>query len=84
MSKTRYDILTSREGGNGKNYYTKIGTMWPLDKGGFSLSFDALPIPTLRDGKLEVRAVAWEPKEKGAAGSTGGTKRDELNDEIPW
>ncbi len=70
MTKARYDILTSRES-NGKNYYTKIGTMWPLEKGGFSLTFDALPIPTLRDGKMEVRAVAWEPKAKDG-GSSGG------------
>lgn len=84
MTKTRYDILTSRES-NGKTYYTRVGTMWPLEKGGFSLSFDALPIPTLRDGKLEVRAVALEAKPKDDAGKTGGGgKRDELDDEIPF
>jgi hypothetical protein len=75
---TRYDILTTREGNNGKKYYTKVGTMFPLDKGGFALTFDALPIPSLRDGKLEVRAVAWEPKPKD------GQKPDLGGDEVPW
>lgn len=83
MTKTRYEILTTREN-NGKKYYTKIGTMWPLETGGFSLTFDALPIPTLRDGKLEVRAVAWEPKPKEGGNAPSGGKRDDMDDEIPF
>lgn len=87
----RYDILTSREN-NGKTYWTKIGTMWPLDNGGFSLNFDALPIPTLYNDKLQVKAVAFEPKEredKPASGGFGSGKaaprrNDEMDDEIPF
>lgn len=88
----RYDILTSRES-NGKTYWTKIGTMWPLDNGGFSLNFDALPIPTLYQDKLQVKAVAFEPKERDQSGSgkSGGDaygkvkpRRDDLDDEIPF
>ena len=87
----RYDILTSREN-NGKTYWTKIGTMWPLDNGGFSLNFDALPIPTLYQDKLQVKAVAFEPKERDQAGSAKGSgksgggqsRRDDMDDEIPF
>lgn len=86
----RYDILTSREN-NGKTYWTKIGTMWPLDNGGFSLNFDALPIPTLYNDKLQVKAVAFEPKEreeKSPGGFGGGksppSRRHDMDDEIPF
>lgn len=60
----RYDVMTAREGKDGKTYWTRIGVMFPAKSGGFSISFEALPVPQIRDGKIEVRAVAMIPREK--------------------
>ena len=61
----RYELKTPRQGSDGKTYWTKIGVLFPMkEKDGFSLSFEALPIPQLNDkGVLEVRAVAMPPFE---------------------
>lgn len=49
---------------DGKTYWTRIGTMFEMEGGkGFSLIFSALPIPQLKDGKIEVRAVAFPPRD---------------------
>lgn len=65
----RMDIICPRTVGD-KTYFTKIGVAFSNDKGGWSLSFEALPIPQLRDGKLEVRALMMKPKPKGDAPPT--------------
>jgi len=79
----RYDLVSPRES-NGKTYYTKVGVMWPMDRGGFSLTFEALPIPSLnRDGKLEVRVLAFEPRDGERAGGGGaGRGRDDIDDDA--
>ena len=51
--------------------------MWARDNGGFSLTFDALPVPSMgQNGKLEVRAMAFEPKpfdgQRGGGGAPSG------------
>src|SRR5688572_27679855 len=100
---TRYDVMTGRSytdrNGDQKTAWTKIGTLWPLrDREGFSLTFDALPIPsTNKDGAIECRAVCFPPKEKDeqpAQRSNGGgygDRRDprkppppDLDDSIPF
>jgi hypothetical protein len=77
---------TDRDG-NEKTAWTKIGTLWPLkDREGFSLSFDALPLPSMKDGRMEVRAVCFPPKEKEEPQQRGGSRppaRD-LDDQIPF
>ena len=83
-----YDLSTPRAGKDGKTYWTKIGTMWPMKRGGFSLVFDALPIPSVNeDGKVEVRAVAFPPKETQSGGGEtprGRAPVDDLDSEIPF
>lgn len=70
MSK-RYDLVQPRKGtdsqGNEKTYWTNIGSMWfNSDKNNFSLSFNALPVPSMsQKGQLEVRVQGFEPKERG-------------------
>lgn len=80
----RYDLVMGREyttsGGETKTAWVKLGSMFERDNGGFSLTFDALPTPQLRDGKLEVRVMAFEPRDREqqpqrqahASGSGGG------------
>jgi hypothetical protein len=62
----RYDILTFREGSDGKSYATKIGTAFPRKNGedGFSIVFDALP--------LDGRAMMMPPKPRDDRGGFGG------------
>lgn len=96
MTVTRYDLITGREGGDGKTYWTKIGSMFPSKDGtGFNLAFDALPIPQMYNGKLTVSVRAVEPKEKTTpAGRPAGTgapaqtrpqsRSEHLDDDIPF
>jgi hypothetical protein len=68
MMADRYELLTVRSytdsQGEEKKAFTKIGTVWPMkDRDGFSISFDALPLPTLnKEGALETRALMLPPK----------------------
>ena len=80
-----YDLSTPRAGKDGKTYWTKIGTMWPMERGGFSITFDALPIPTVnKEGKVEVRAVAFPPKETQGGGGETRPLVSDLDDNIPF
>jgi hypothetical protein len=79
----RYDVMTGRNytdrNGDQKTSWTKIGTMFATERG-FRIAFDALPLPNLRDGKIEVSAVCFPPKpreEKGAG-------RGDLDEAAPF
>jgi hypothetical protein len=54
-------IATPRKGGNGKTYWTNIGTAWFNDNGGIQLVFDALPLP---DAEGRCVANLFEPRER--------------------
>ena len=41
-SKPKYNIVTVKTVGE-KDFYTRIGVAFPLEKGGFNILFDALP-----------------------------------------
>ena len=69
MGASRYDIMTPREGSNGKTYWTRIGTMWPAKNGdGFSIEFEALPLPG-KDGKTRAQCFVPKPREQSATQS---------------
>ena len=42
-TKQKYNIVTVKTV-NEKDYYTRIGVAFPLERGGFNILFDALPI----------------------------------------
>ena len=48
----RFDLTVPRQGRDGKTRFVRIGTGWQNAKG-FSLDFDALPIPD-HEGKTKV------------------------------
>lgn len=52
--------------GNGetKNSYTKVGVAFPLDGGGYRLKFDAIPVPTIYDGKVELSMLLVPPRDR--------------------
>lgn len=83
---SHYTINIAQER-DGKTYWTRIGTMFPMKgKDGFSMTFSALPIPQLRDGQIEVRAVAFPPKDDNGPvmDRAPAGRRDNLDDEIPF
>lgn len=84
---SHYTINIAQER-DGKTYWTRIGTMFPMKgKDGFSMTFNALPIPTIKDGQIEVRAVAFPPKEDNREPQRTdrtGNRRDDLDSDIPF
>ena len=88
----RFDILTPRKGRDGKTYFTKIGVAFENKNGGYSLSFEALPIASMNDdGNIETRALMMEPRERDDAPRGNGTPArnnrapvDDLDDSVPF
>ena len=84
----RYDLMTARKVGD-KTYWTKVGVMFAnRDKPGYRLVFEALPLPTLYDGKLETTVMAFPPKERDDGGSaarrTPPATPGDPGDDIPF
>lgn len=77
----RFDIIVGRDGGE-KTYWTKIGSAFERDSGGYSLVFDALPIP----GEKGCRALMVEPKvrDSGQRDPARQALSRDLDDEIPF
>ena len=64
MVSKRYDLVVAREyeaNGETKTAWTRIGVMFERDKGGYSLSFDGLPV----SGKC----FAFPPQDKSERGN---------------
>lgn len=83
---TRYDLLSPRQGKDGKTRWLKVGAAFPRDKGGFSLVFDALPLP---DKEGRVQLLMSEPKPREDAGYPGPADRPAMpggfeDSEIPF
>jgi hypothetical protein len=86
---SRLDILQPRKGGDGKTYWTKLGSAWPAKQGGgYSLTFEALPLQALNDkGELECRVLLREPLPKDgdrAAPSRGAPSRGGYSNAAPF
>lgn len=78
----RYDIVTARQyvnkDGELKTAWTLIGSAWSTAKG-WSLTFDALPVPQMSDkGVVETRALLMPPRGKS------GTAELPSDDAIPY
>lgn len=54
--KPDYGVFVSREGSDGKNYYTRIGSAWKVSNDGVSIKLDALPVSG--------EAVLFPPKDE--------------------
>ena len=77
----RYDLISPRQRKD-KTFWIKVGSAFERDKGGFSLVFDALPLP---DAEGRVTVLMTEPKEReeGAPRQAKAASAD-IDDEIPW
>jgi hypothetical protein len=87
---TRFDLISPREDRSGKTRWHKVGAAFPRDNGGFSLVFDALPLPD-KDGNVRLLMTEAKPRDdRGApagyaqAPNNSANTRSELDDEIPW
>jgi len=85
---TRYDLLSPRKGKDDKTRWFKVGAAFPRDKGGFSLVFDALPLP---DAEGRVSLMMWEAQDRDdvsrrdtARQAPAGRGPDLNDDEIPF
>lgn len=81
MSADRWDALNVRNyidrNGETKAAFTRIGTMFANQKGGFTLTLDALPTPSLSDkGAIETRILLVVPKPRDDDRSGGAADRD--------
>lgn len=68
---SRMDILMTRQyesQGETKTAYTKVGVAFPLQNGGFRLRFEAIPVPTMYEGKIECSMLMVEPKPREQQG----------------
>lgn len=68
----RLDAMMTRsyqKNGETKTHYTKIGTAWPNQGGGYRLKLEAVPVPTIYDGKVECSILLLPPKPYEGQGS---------------
>jgi hypothetical protein len=85
------DLLSPRAGSDGKTYFTKIGVAFETKAGGWSLSFEALPLPSLNDkGQLETRVLMMLPRDNAGTSPQRGAPQqrgrvdDDLDDSVPF
>jgi hypothetical protein len=76
----RYDLISPRARKDGKTFWVKIGAGFARDKGGFSLQFDALPLP---DAEGKVTVLMTEPKDDNRAPAPRAPA-PEIDDEIAF
>jgi len=61
----RLDALVTRKytdrDGVEKTQWTKIGATFPTQNGGYSITLEALPLPTMGERGLETRIVLMVP-----------------------
>lgn len=86
----RMDLLATRpyqKDGETRTAFTKIGVAFATKNGGWSLSFEALPLPSLNDkGGIETRVLMMPPKPRDEANahSPGGPSGASHDDDIPF
>ena len=74
---TRMDLLSPRARKDGKTFWLKIGAAFPLDKGGYQLLFDALP---LADAEGRVTLIMKEPSERGEKPAYNQSPQEQYTD----
>lgn len=64
-------MLRKYTDGNGetKSASTRIGVAWPLNGGGYRLELEAVPVPTIYEGKVQCSIMLFPPKERDSQSS---------------
>lgn len=83
----RFDLISPRQRKD-KTHWVKVGAAFPRDKGGYSLVFDALPLPDA-EGRVSLLMVEPTPRDgdrqqppQGSGQGYGGGYDD--GGEIPF
>lgn len=76
MARVRYEVVTKREGKDGKVFWNKIGVVFQTDKG-FSLKLESVPVGW--DGW----ASLFEPKREHSGDDTGQRIKPQPSDDAP-
>ena len=75
MAGKRLDALVVRDyeqNGEKRSAWTKIGAAFEGKDGSWSISLDALPVPSINDkGRMECRILLREPKVRDGNGGSG-------------
>lgn len=83
----RMDLLVARQytrNGETKTAFTRVGTAWQNTKG-YSLVFEALPLPTINDkGVLETRVLMMPPRDNGGTAKPASDAPASGDDDVPW
>lgn len=86
----RYNVIVARPGKDDKTFWHRIGTAWPRDGGGMSVTLDSLPIPG-KDGKVGFLIVDADkdgkPTQSGVKHTQSGVRKpaaDDLQDDVPF
>ena len=77
----RYQLISPRPRKDGKTYWQSVGSAFTRDKGGFSLVFDALPLP---DNEGRVTVLMTEPKERDQRQESRPQDDGDLDSGIPF
>ena len=77
----RYDLISPREDKHGKTRWQKVGAAFPRDAGGFSLVFDALPLPD-KEGNVRLLMAEAKPRDTPSQAPQGGGP--DMSDEVPF
>jgi hypothetical protein len=96
----RMDVVVTRDyedrSGAKKTKFTNIGVAFEMKNGGWAITLDALPVPTMGERGLETRMLLMVPREKDdgiqtssgrhtPTGSRGGSRpMDDDGDSIPF
>ena len=85
-----FDVIQWHQSRNGKNFPKSIGSATPTKDGGFYVTLLALPIPQMREGRLEVQ-ITIQPKREYQDSRARSDARDDMrrdarndDDEIPF
>lgn len=86
MSNKRYDVIAAvreyEKDGETKKVWINCGTLWEREKGGFSLTLDALPVKRNDNDQLSFLVV--EPNERSRNSSQSGGGAGAGGDDIPF
>lgn len=80
---SRHDLISPRPRKDGKTFWCRIGAAFPRDRGGYSLVFDALPLPDA-EGRVTVLMVEPQQDNRQQQSQGAGYVRDDGTGEIPF
>ena len=78
--KEWWDVGMFKETPNGKNFFIKLGSAAPNEDGGFTIYFDALPLPGPKGGCR----VSIKPRQSYGGGSRSQSSTGFDSKEAPF